>query len=156
MPLCRVINSLCFCVFFLEPSTLLHIRNLKSCSMGCLSLIVDWYTCHLLVLQVRRLNLTCMSLTLVKCNAIQFCAKMLSLIFVYNVDSFIIGCCYGITFICYCPGIILNILILLFCYFQLLSPTLWWTPSGWSRPGCSWRKSRCTDHFFYLVCIRFI
>lgn len=41
--------------------------------MGCLSLIVDWYTCHLLVLQVRRLNLTCMSLTLVKCNTLQFC-----------------------------------------------------------------------------------
>lgn len=119
MPLCRVINSLCFVLCFLEPSTLLHIRNLKSCSMGCLSLIVDWYTCHLLVLQVRRLNLTCVSLTLVKCNAIQFCANMLSLIFVYRVDSFIIGCCYGITFICYCPGIILNILILLifsFCY----------------------------------------
>lgn len=114
MPLCRVLNSLCFCVFFfLEPSTLLHTRNLKSCSMGCLSLIVDWYTCHLLVLQVRLLNLTCVSLTLVKCNALQFCAKMLSLIFVYHVDSFIIGCCYGITFIYYCPGIILNILILL-------------------------------------------
>lgn len=35
-----------------EPFTLLHTQNLKRSSMGCLSLIVDWCTCPLLVLQV--------------------------------------------------------------------------------------------------------
>lgn len=59
--------------------------------MGCLSLIVDWYTCHLLVLQVRRLNLTCMSLTLVKCNTLQFCIS--SVITFKNVITYICISC---------------------------------------------------------------
>lgn len=42
----------------------------------------------------------------------------------------------------------------------LLQPslrTLWWIPSGWSRLGCSWRKSMYTYYFlwatFFFVCI---
>ena len=35
---------------------------------------------------------------------------------------------------------------------QLLLLTLWWTPSGWSRPGCSWRKSVYTLKF-HLSCM---
>lgn len=49
----RVFTSV-FCLS--EPFTLLHTRNLKRCSMGCLYLTVEWCTWLLLVLQVRHLH----------------------------------------------------------------------------------------------------